>query len=260
MYRSLTADKIQIHPGSLMFRENPSYIVAGEIVRTTRMYARSVSPLRKDMLGRISPLLHEAFVRGVPLKAAKEKPREPTNLVTIGAETFPVRTLKGDRKVVVMDWEKLKPVLRERPRQPARVQGPARHDHVEELGDLRRDEARRHPVHGVVHPPRARNLGEMAAGKTFPFASKGSELAGLLDNLLSLCPAKRGSRRLGFPALHTDGKGTYWFKSEKSLVTARLESLASLECLVDEPGDVLNAAERETVARLYHDLSELLET
>jgi hypothetical protein len=27
-----------------MFRENPDFIVAGEIVRTTRMYAMSVSP------------------------------------------------------------------------------------------------------------------------------------------------------------------------------------------------------------------------
>src|SRR5208283_1269619 len=50
IYRSLTADRIEIHPGSLMFRETPPYIVAGEIVRTSRMYARSVSPLRKQML------------------------------------------------------------------------------------------------------------------------------------------------------------------------------------------------------------------
>jgi len=57
LFRSLTAEKIQIHPGSVMYKENPQYIVAGEIVRTTRMYAMSVSPLRKDMLARISPRL-----------------------------------------------------------------------------------------------------------------------------------------------------------------------------------------------------------
>ena len=261
VYRSLTADRIQIHPGSLMFRENPSYIVAGEIVRTTRMYARSVSPLRKDMLSRISPVLHKAFVRGVPLKAVKEKPREPSNVVTIGAETFPVRTLKGNRKVVVMDWEKLKPALRAAPAaaQPAfkGLRGTIRWKSWEILDGMKLPAIL--SMASFIDPEQG-IWEKWPAGKTFHFSSKGSELAGLLDNLLSLCPAKRGSRRLGFATLHTDGKGTYWFKSEKSLVTARLDSLASLECLVDEPGDVLNAAERETVARLYHELSELLET
>ena len=32
VYRSLTTDKIHIHPGSIMFRKSPSYIVAGEIL------------------------------------------------------------------------------------------------------------------------------------------------------------------------------------------------------------------------------------
>jgi len=54
-YRSLTADKIIIHPGSAMFRTDPQFIVAGEIVRTSRMYAMSVSPLSREVLGRIMP-------------------------------------------------------------------------------------------------------------------------------------------------------------------------------------------------------------
>ncbi len=65
LFRSLTAEKVQIHPGSVMYRENPPYIVAGEIVRTTRMYAMSVSPLRRDMLARISPRLEGLIGKGV---------------------------------------------------------------------------------------------------------------------------------------------------------------------------------------------------
>ena len=52
-YRSLTADHITIHPGSSMFRTNPLYIVAGEIVKTSRMFAMSVSPLTKNLLEKI---------------------------------------------------------------------------------------------------------------------------------------------------------------------------------------------------------------
>jgi HrpA-like RNA helicase len=62
-YRTLTEDSILIHPGSVMFRMNPQFIVAGEIVRTSRMYAMSVSPLSKKTLLRISPELYEGLVR-----------------------------------------------------------------------------------------------------------------------------------------------------------------------------------------------------
>jgi RNA helicase HrpA len=52
-YSSLTADKITIHPGSVMFRSDPLYIVAGEIVRTSRMYAMSVSPLSREIIEKL---------------------------------------------------------------------------------------------------------------------------------------------------------------------------------------------------------------
>ncbi|MBR4180448.1 MAG: ATP-dependent RNA helicase, partial [Treponema sp.] len=58
-YRSLTADHICIHPGSVMFRQDPLFIVAGEIVRTSRIFAMSVSPLTRPMLDVINPQLFE---------------------------------------------------------------------------------------------------------------------------------------------------------------------------------------------------------
>jgi len=53
-YRTLTAENIQIHPGSGLFRTSPLYIVAGEIVRTSRMFAMTVSPLTKNILHKLS--------------------------------------------------------------------------------------------------------------------------------------------------------------------------------------------------------------
>jgi hypothetical protein len=75
-FRSLTADKIQIHPGSCMYRESPQFIVAGEIVRTSRMYAMSVSPLTREILARIDPDLLERLAgkrsRGARSESAVE--------------------------------------------------------------------------------------------------------------------------------------------------------------------------------------------
>ncbi len=66
-FRSLTAERIQIHPGSCMYREEPRFIVAGEIVRTSRMYAMSVSPLTPEILSRIDP--------GLPARLAPSRGR-----------------------------------------------------------------------------------------------------------------------------------------------------------------------------------------
>ena len=58
VYRSPTIDRIYIHPASAWFKQAPEYILAGEIVNTSRMYARTVSPLKKEYLDLISPTLY----------------------------------------------------------------------------------------------------------------------------------------------------------------------------------------------------------
>jgi hypothetical protein len=264
VYRSLTADRIQIHPGSLMFRETPPYIVAGEIVRTSRMYARSVSPLRKQLLSRISPVLQRAFGGGAAAlgqrEAAREKSRELTNQIKIGPQTFSIRTIKGGRKMVVLEWEKLRPVLQEI--SPAslpgykNLRGTIVWNDQEifsgmKLGTVLSLAPYLHTDEGVWE--------KWPLGQTFTFATGGKELCEHLPRLLCLCPLQKKSRRLGFLTMYTDWKGNYWFKSEKSLLTARTETLASLESLADEPSETLSTEDRETASRIYHLISEMLE-
>lgn len=55
VYKTLTADEIFIHPGSAWFTKPPQFLLAGEIVMTSKMYARTVSPLEEDWLKEISP-------------------------------------------------------------------------------------------------------------------------------------------------------------------------------------------------------------
>ncbi|MBO4409401.1 MAG: ATP-dependent RNA helicase [Spirochaetales bacterium] len=59
VYRTLLTDEIYIHPGSAWFRDPPPYLLAGEIVMTTKMYARTVSPLYPDWVPEISKGLAE---------------------------------------------------------------------------------------------------------------------------------------------------------------------------------------------------------
>ena len=262
IYRSLTADKIQIHPGSLMFRESPPYIVAGEIVRTSRMYARSVSPLRKQLLAAISPLLTQAFVKGVPIarEKEKEKARDFTNQMKLGQEVFPIRVIKGGRKMVIMEWEKLRPVLQQLA--PGSLPsfknmfGVVMWDGREIFYGMKLSAIL--SLAPYLHTDED-VWDDWPSGDQFLFSRDGRKLCSYLPRLLCLCPLKGTSKRLGFLTLYADWKGNYWFKSEKSLLTARQETLASLEAIADEPAELLHPEDKETAARLYHLISEMLE-
>ncbi|MBQ7157860.1 MAG: ATP-dependent RNA helicase, partial [Treponema sp.] len=138
-YRSLTADHISIHPGSSMFRNDPLFIVAGEIVRTSRMFAMSVSPLTRTLLKRISPDLEERLniargKRGRSLTGnleytggefrnqkgkvgrddgrfgGKVKKVKDENIVTIGGSQFELQKSKG-KKMLVLPFDAFKQAL-----------------------------------------------------------------------------------------------------------------------------------------------------
>ncbi|MDR0710298.1 MAG: ATP-dependent RNA helicase, partial [Spirochaetaceae bacterium] len=120
-YRSLTADRISIHPGSVMFKSDPRYIVAGEIVRTTRMYAMSVSPLSQGILERLSPDLFENFgtdrERAPRPRIEKQKNlRDFTHSIKIRDEVFEIKTVKG-KKEVRLPWEQLKRIREDLPKE-----------------------------------------------------------------------------------------------------------------------------------------------
>ena len=271
-YRSLTADKIIIHPGSVMFRMDPQFIVAGEIVRTSRMYAMSVSPLSREILDRIGPGLFagerggrlgqesegrrsEARAKGTLMKA-----RDFTNNIKIAGETFELKTVKG-KKTAVLPWEKLVQV---------------------------RDAISAETIHKGMYKGlkgcivfKGLNLldgeklelilslapsldPENAAGREWPRKrnfSSGEELGALLeymDSLVRPAPWKKNSKELGFLGLFTDGEGGYWLRCSRGFHTSLNESLASLETLIEEMGDGFDADAKRMVNQAYRRLSMLI--
>ncbi len=114
-YRSLTADQIFIHPGSAWFRTLPKFILAGEIVQTSRMFARTVSPLRPEWLDRIDPNLRNKLIHKERLSKKAEKQlveekkpkkdiekRTNENIIRIFDRDYPTRTYKAGKVIAIV--------------------------------------------------------------------------------------------------------------------------------------------------------------
>ncbi len=273
VYRSLTADKIHIHPGSVMFRETPRYIVAGEIVKTSRMFARSVSPLEKGWLERISPELSERLlgiarpVRGekeaaAPARSERRAPvkRDTSWQVTIGGESFELLPFRGKKKIAVLPWERLGPLVRE----PAegnfeRYEG-LRGKIVYQGRELFAGERLTTILRAarLVNPDRG-ILREAPKTRNYDIARDLPELCARLGDILALCPGKKRDAGLGFLCLHTEGHGVYWFRCAVNFGMVVSVSLASLEALADELGEDTDERYVQQVNAAYRRLAELYE-
>jgi len=263
-YRSLTAERIQIHPGSCMYRESPQYIVAGEIVKTSRMYAMSVSPLTRELLEAISPglaerLLPRGRVKREVTPREKEKfaaiadKKKDGSAVVIGGRSFPVVKIKG-KKQATLPLEEFSSALSSMEwsdshmRQLAGLRGTITAGKYQLLAGEKLDLIVKvasafdlRPV-GSADWPRKRN---------FRFPDDFSELVGNLSWVFRVTVAKEKSRELGFICLYTDGTGRYWFKCSRGFHTALNESIASLETLIDESEATVDHASKEAIGRLY---------
>ncbi|MCX7026895.1 MAG: ATP-dependent RNA helicase [Spirochaetes bacterium] len=292
LFRSLTAEKIQIHPGSVMFRENPDFIVAGEIVRTTRMYAMSVSPLPREILQRISPIVAErllsivdarkpeALEQGKKRGAARrertyEAPlresRDFTDKIKLGGEIFDLEKTGGKKKKAILEWTAFSKARSSIDRESGpsfkgltaeiRYKGCTLMD-GEKLDTIVRVKDWLDPEGDLARNwPRSRNY-ELKAKEGEPESAR-TELAKLVEDLghvFQIAFPKGKDKRLGFVTLYTDGEGVFWFRVSKGFHTALNESISSLESLADAAADAtVPAKAKEEIGAVYRKLMAFFE-
>jgi ATP-dependent helicase HrpA len=257
VYRTLTAGKIQIHPGSVMFNQTPSYIVAGEIVQTTRMYARSVSRLEPQWLKRISPLLYENLVKP-GRKAVKFKTaRDFTNRIKIGTGIFQIKKEKG-KKMVYLPWEILKKQIQKIDIQNLPnfkgLKGKIIYQKNELLAGARINSILYISKHIDIDNCYIKNYPR----ENFPFPESAERLCSYLDKLLYISQMKKKSRYLGFLSLHTNSGRIYWFKCIKSFYNAVAQSLSSLETLADESAENVSEKNLYKINSAYRRLTDII--
>ena len=290
-FRTLTADHISIHPGSNMFRTDPMYIVAGEIVRTSRMFAMSVSPLTKGMLAKIDPSLEKELNI---LKKSKDKSRslssgfeyeakgsfkeeyekadrkkskdKHTNEIKIGSSVFSVKKVKG-KQLVILPLSQLLVCAKE--------------------NDFSSDNELHLKLSTLKGKVTVKNGFEMLNGEKLELIFKIANILNLIpieekkfdrklninineeqgiDKLckameyaLNVAVAKSKSKEMGFIAAFTDNNGNYWFKVSRGFSTALSETLLTLETLIDEAKAVFSDEQKNRLNEIYRKLNNFYE-
>ncbi len=275
-YRSLTAEHIQIHPGSGLFKTSPLYIVAGEIVRTSRMFAMSVSPLTKNILQRLDGDIDRKLsqVRDIPeadsprkierAVAALREAERNGNILRLGTGSFEIKKIKGKR-IAVLPWNRLSESI-------------TNYSADELLYEIQEQTQKQKDLRGSIDMNGytlldGEKFGTIIRAVKFlnltPINEKNwnrrlnvhmpddaDKLADALDWILRVTEAKAKSRELGFICLFTDGSGNYWVKVSRGFATALNESVSSLETLVDESAGVFSVEQKSRMNAVLRKLQQ----
>lgn len=239
VYRTLTADEIYIHPGSSWFRNPPMYLLAGEIVMTTKMYARTVSPLESSWLYEVYPLLAQK-IKEVSIKKEKSE-----------------RNIKNNTKYIDLYGKKLE-ILYDN---VSKNRKPVAAINASVLSSIARSyhKASRHPkninacilfngyaiafgerLYDVISLNGRFSLNPSSIIKSLPdevyYPDTVNNLVPHLYTLLKLSPLNKYKDRLGFVELVLS-KNTMFFHVNKSLSEAVNNTAYSLLTIMDENKD-----------------------
>lgn len=291
-YKSLTQGNICIHPGSVMFKQDPLYIVAGEITKTSRMFAFAVSPLTKSLLDKINPnlisdldavkkgresiLQIEATKNQNPdmdkkrlekkqAKALKTQNIDKEDALFLGTEIFGTKKIKG-KKTALLDIDKLlRAVPSETDEKKLKIAGAMTAKVIMRDGGSLLEGEKLSLIISLVKELELNPIREDSWNRKANinlYDSEGQENAkrqvlSAASLILKVALAKQKNKEYGFITLYTDGKGNYWLKSTRGFSTALNESLSSLETLIEEPDINWTDEEKEIISRQLGKLNGL---
>ncbi|WP_324280904.1 ATP-dependent RNA helicase [Borreliella garinii] len=111
-YKTIKAQNVIIHPGSLISTDSVKYFVAGEIIETTKMYARSIGVLKKEWIDDIN--LNEEFqhknMHAKESQITNTKQTKIINEIKIGKKIFKAE-FKNNIYVIKISLEVLKEMI-----------------------------------------------------------------------------------------------------------------------------------------------------
>ncbi|MCQ2596845.1 MAG: ATP-dependent RNA helicase [Treponema sp.] len=292
-YKSLTQGNICIHPGSVMFKQDPLYIVAGEITKTSRMFAFAVSPLTKALLDKINPNLAsdldsvkkgkdvavsiEGFKNGKEYSPEKEARRlekkqakvlkdnniDKEDALFLDSEIFATKKIKG-KKTALLEIEKLiRAANSENDEKKLKIAGAMTAKVILRDGGSLLEGEKLSLILNLtkaldLNPIREDGWNRKANINLYDGDENSKrQILTAVSVLMRVALAKQKTKEYGFITLFTDGNGNYWQKSTRGFSTALNESLGSLETLVEENNIQWTDEEKEVISKAIGKLNTL---
>ena len=274
-YKSLTQGNICIHPGSVMFKQDPLYIVAGEITKTSRMFAFAVSPLTKNLLDKINPNLisdldsvKKGHEKDIKLKSTHTKTSEIISTkideaLYLGNEVFVTKKIKG-KKTAFLEIEKLiRAQAQENDEKKLKIAGALNsriilRDNGVLLDGEKVSTALKLVKELDLNPVREETWNRKSNINIYEKDDNPKRrLLAAISMVLRVALAKQKTKEYGFITLFTDGNGNYWQKASRGFSTALNESLSSIETLVEESELNWTDEEKEIISRALGKLNSL---
>lgn len=254
VYRSVTAEKISIHPGSVLYKENAEFIVAGEVVKTSKTFAHSVSKLQKEWIREISQDLYNGLMKNRQEK--KERLREveedAKDGVTLCRQTFPVGRDGSQKGVVQLDWDRYRKIRYDISDKDIKKSASLRASILWRGYRILSAEKMRRLMFTAQFLNPEQDFIESVDRQPQPF---GDRLLKNLSFLLKLTPFDKKSKNLGFVFLRLTEKGEFALDVSQKFTVAVNESLGALEELVDMSAEKASARQVEQLNRVYRRLS-----
>ncbi len=270
MYNTLFANKIFIHPGSADFRNLPKYIVAGELVQTSRLFARSVSPIQEEWLNDIEKgLKYELESKLDNLdsnkkgkKKKKEKRVEETLLkggsITIYNRNYKLfKNKKGKKEIRIaqIPYNDLSYLLKKhfetnKPIQNIKAeivyQGRIIHKNGAFYANLALADHYNNPKNSISFVP----MGNY-------YVEDIEDILANFDKILKLTP--HGSNQYYFIKFHASRNGVFFFEPTRDYSKAINDTLYSLLELIEALKNVNDKINYDKVQKFYYKTLRLLE-
>ncbi|MBN1234276.1 MAG: DEAD/DEAH box helicase [Candidatus Coatesbacteria bacterium] len=214
-YANLHQDKIFLHPSSSLYKERPEYIIAGEIVKTSKIYARSVSIFKEEWIKIVSKSLFSRLV----LKRKRDKSRideifKPPSSIMIQGLRIPVfqRNHQFMALLRVNDFAKLNPPFstEEDASVLLKIKGALVFGRIEFLSGTRLD---RLLVYMEYIDLKMEPLSDWPKYRIFNSKTTAKDLIKWLPFILYPVVRKVKAKKGYLLALTSNGKDNYWFEA-----------------------------------------------
>jgi len=271
MYNTLFANQIFIHPGSADFRNLPKYIVAGELVQTSRLFARSVSPIYEEWLDDIEKGLKyelESKLDDIDSKKKnKKKNRKRRNeedielkggSITIYNKNYKLfKHKKGKKEIRIaqipyndLSYLSNKHFNTKKPIQNIKseiiYQGRVIHKNGTFYANLALADKYNNPKNSIsIYPMSNYSIDDI------------SQIIDNFDKILKLTP--HGKNQYYFIKFHASKNGAFFYEPARDYTKALNDSLFSLLELIEDLKNINDRENYKKVQNFYYKLLQLLD-